>query len=216
MRGSVEAVEQITSSLSNLIPQLFFDMIARFLPGLVAIFSFNFVFNDIIGKLKSVHNYPYLKYVVFVIACYYISIILYGLWCASEFMLSQLLPENIKDKLKDYILPQGSESSVSNEQFSLRYDFIKLRAPSAGNRITKLKAEVHMSCELTMTFFLCFIASIFRCDIFILFFFISSIGAFFSYKYFSERLWRAVGSYSTLIGYEKFLYELPDEFKIKK
>lgn len=202
MSGSAEAVEKITSSLSNLIPQLFFDMIARFLPGLVIILSFNFVLNNIIEKLKVTYDYPYLKYVVFVIACYYASIIFYGLWCAVNSLLRKILQKEKKEL---------------DDDFSLRHDFIKLNAPNAGNRIAKLKAEKHMSCELTVAFSFCFIISIFtRFDISCLFFFAGSIGLFFSYRHFSERFRRAIGSCSTIIGYNERSFTLPDKFKTKK
>jgi hypothetical protein len=39
-----------------------------------------------------------------------------------------------------------------NDQFSSRYNYIKIKAPIAGSRITKLKAEVHMSGALASAF----------------------------------------------------------------
>ena len=108
----------------------------------------------------------------------------------------------------------------AKRDFTLRHDFIKLMAPIAGNRITKLKAEIHMSGALIATFLLCFIISsvgfigstlsnaelVCRC----LFFMFGAIGFFFSNQHFSKRMYCAVYSYSTLLNYEKEKYLFPE------
>lgn len=77
--------------------------------------------------------------------------------------------------------------------FSKKYDWIKIRDPDSGSRITKLKAEIHLSGTLVVVFVVCATISFSRNDadsvgIFLLLS-ASAIGA---YWYLSRRVRSAV------------------------
>jgi hypothetical protein len=228
VKKAIETTNQIGSSLSSLIPQLFFDVIARIIPGFAIIWSFYFslyglknVSADFFNNISSIMpESSFFVFLITVVVFYIISIIFYGLWSAVVHLYCSVKSKSIECDEKH--MHRFVEVLKASKDFTLRHDFIKLHAPSAGNRITKLKAEIHMSGALTVAFALCFILSLFssigsslslitivgRC----LFFLFSTIGLFFSNRHYSIRLCRSVGSYSALLGYEEDSFELPDGY----
>ncbi len=218
-----ESTEKLSAALSNLVPQLFFDVIARLIPGFIIIWSFYFsvlnldiLTNDNIKYLESLlPDNQFFLFLISAILFYVTSVIFYGLWSATIFFVSWLLPYN------EMIIHRFLEVLKAPYEFTLRHDFIKLYAPGAGNRITKLKAEIHMSGSLTVAFIICLLMTIAAIRqhnqippylIYLaLFYLFGAIGLFFSNRHFSIRLCRAVNSYSELLGYEHNEYSMPDK-----
>ncbi|MGK7899003.1 MAG: tetratricopeptide repeat protein [Xenococcus sp. (in: cyanobacteria)] len=230
LNEAMESAEQVGTTLSSLVPQLFFDLIARIIPGLVIIWSLylallgNKLLNskDLVDSISSL--LPENEFFVFCIAIvvfYTASILFFGLWVLCIFPLKEIynkckLPKKNrcegnrckKNRCEDLI-----EVIEFSENFSSRYYYIKLNAPIAGSRITKLHAEMDMSGSLTATYLLCFLFSIiFWCHgeleqsekiAKLLFFFLGSIGFFYSNLCFTARLSRSVNSYSKLLLFKK-------------
>jgi hypothetical protein len=210
----IEIVEQAGSILASIVPQLFFDLIARLIPGMAIILSLYLAllgnayidFRELLCDLSNLmpQNTTFLFCTTFVIF-YVISIIFYGLW---SFCLHCL----------EYygLIKKGSDNFVgvleASFKFSYRYHFIKLKAPIAGSRITKLKAEIHMSGTLTAVFALCCLISavgIFTGDLSkmvsvsrLVFFVLGTIGLYFSNNHYTSVLYRNVILYADLLNFK--------------
>lgn len=224
-----ESTEKLSVALSNLIPQLFFDVIARLIPGFVIIWSFYYaLLNAQIINAEFIKKFapilPDNQLFLFLISSlifYVISIIFYGLWSFIVFIACLILSKSFT--CNEDIVHRFLEVLKAPPEFTLRHDYIKLYAPGAGNRITKLKAEIHMSGALTVAFSLCFIicgisyikeglwisSSLYLC----LLYFFGALGLFFSNRHFSIRLCRAVNSYSELLRFKLDAYSLPKDMK---
>ena len=224
VKDSIEAAEKVGSTLSSLIPQLFFDLIARLIPGLVIIWSFYLAFygntlidlDKLVAKVSNIlPKNDFFLFCITVVLFYVSSILFYGLWAAVVRVLKPTL---------DYIGLCTKNSFVevmeTSHEYSFRHDYIKLKAPVAGNRITKLKAEIHMSGALTAAYLICFLISLTsflystldtaEYTIRSIFFLLGLIGFFFSNHHFTRRLHCSVGSYSVLLNYENDKYRFPD------
>lgn len=168
--SALDEVIDTTATLSAIVPQLFFDLIARIIPGFAIIWSFylallggpllnvNDVFDKVHSLLSETETNSFFIFSITVLVFYTSSIIFYGFWSLSihaYFFLQEKL-----FKCEDSDSRRFIEVIQADEDFTLRLDFIKLRAPVAGNRITKLKAEIHMSGTLTATFGVCFLFSL--------------------------------------------------------
>src|SRR5260221_4055377 len=129
------------SGLGSWVPQLFYDVIARLVPGAVIIGTLAMT---VAGPertksfieawmTKPASHYPSLIIIVIIgsVLAYAIAIIFLGLcWPIEKHVLRAKL----------------------GKDFALRYDFIKEKDPPAGSRITKLKAEMHMTELLALGF----------------------------------------------------------------
>lgn len=229
LNRTMETTEKVSATLSAIMPQLFFDLIARIIPGFAIIWSFYFallgspllnvdnVFQEIYALAPKTN--PWFLFLITVLVFYISSIIFYGLWSLLIHTYCFLKQKFSKCKIDD--LKRFVEVITADEEFTFRHDFIKLHAPAAGNRITKLKAEIHMSGALTTTFGICFLYSLvgfFGNSLSIgelvlrsAFFLLGAFGLYFANRHFSIRLVRSVGSYSTLLGYEG-KFKLPEGF----
>ena len=296
-------IEQTTNTLANLIPQLFFDLIARIVPGVIILASFIFTYKikltnnpqtnkssqatdssqvidssqatdtiDISDYITDSVLINFLELLLLVAIIYVVAVVFYGIWylcnrtiyhllnsfsivllkifsvlqeifsvlrkkifsisfsAKLQDLLSKIIlslftksEENSSNrspffvntkyggKLPKFLIPFFFESGDAGEKFALRYDFIKVNAPVAGERITKLKAEVHMSWALVVNFFLFAILCYFRTFnenpvneldqnslIRTTSFIILGVGALFSNYHYNLRLKRSVYSYSVL------------------
>lgn len=135
-------------------PQLFFDVIGRVIPGALCIGSLTLAligpeqfWNTLHALLdKPSKSYPSLS-VFFgagLVLSYTLAVILWGLWHVLSLLVRKSMRENNREP----------ETGIRDEggDFSMKYDFIKLMNPTAGNRITKLKAEIHMAGVLILGF----------------------------------------------------------------
>jgi hypothetical protein len=224
-----ESTERLGEALSNLVPQLFFDVIARLIPGFVIVWSFypvllagGIIDDTIVTRLKGLlPDNDFFLFLISVIVFYVTSIVFYGLW--SSLILSVCLILSKSFNCDESKVHRFLEVLKAPPEFTLRHDYVKLHAPNAGNRITKLKAEIHMSGALTIAFAICLFISVISCvnnpqclpdSLYLGFFFlIGTIGLFFSNRHFSIRLCRSVYSYSELMEFSSGEYKLPTDIK---
>ena len=131
------------------VPQVFYDIIARLIPGATVIGSFALA---VIGPQKSwnallhwLRNGPSttLFIIAGVVASYSLAIVLRGLW----FLLG-LLGRRVAGKAKS----RRKTMVYDEDDFRKKYDWIKLTNSSIGNRITKVRAESSMARILILGF----------------------------------------------------------------
>jgi hypothetical protein len=143
------------------IPQIFFDLIARIIPGsiifLVLFISVRVpvtVWHDIHSWLKSTPSFS--SVVVFIIAmipiAYTISVVTWGCWYGLCYVFRTIHIMNKKGH---------PETGVVVQDFPLLYERIKNLDPSVGNRLTKLKAEIHMAGTFIVGFIISLVVSIY-------------------------------------------------------
>lgn len=149
------------------VPQLFFDIIGRLVPGTVVI---GILYVSIVGLeagLQSARSwlttpaasYPAITIIAAVnfVLAYTLAMILMGFCSLAGGILL-----NLRNPLRWLLATFGSELRIrskeevkeSAKQFSKNYDRIKREDAAAGNRITKLHAEIHMAEILTSGFVL--------------------------------------------------------------
>jgi hypothetical protein len=195
-----------TSELMSLIPQLFFDLIARILPGPIIIISIFVPFIQDIKHIRNLinlisYNSNFLMVLLFLFSFYAISVILFGLWSLTIHFLSLFKKNHSYNEITD-----------AGFTFALKYDYIKCKAPVIGNRITKLKAEIHMIGSIAIALIIGFIESIFRfmnspnLYIYLVFYFISILGSIFSYNHFRKRVNRSIESCSAILNIDTKKY----------
>lgn len=133
-------------TLKPSIPQLFYDVIARIVPGAVIV---GVLALAVAGPEKSARvveewlnkrgdQYPSITLMVFVgfVSSYTLAIVLLGCW--------HLVSAIVCKTGLDAYLPNWTKIS-SDAELPMKYDFIKTNDPMAGSRITKLTAERHMA-----------------------------------------------------------------------
>ncbi len=141
------AGEGVSKSSGTWVPQLFFDLIARVIPGAFAIglFALSMAgpersWTVIRWWLTTAGSSQPSKTVLFTIGfvlSYVMAIVLWGIWHLLASWTRQCRGVTHVD----------SETGVANphQDFAFLYECIKRRDPSVGSRITKLKAEIHMT-----------------------------------------------------------------------
>ena len=214
------------------IPQLFYDIIARIIPGFFILLIL------LINVLDADQFINYLKKILLVDNTYDLStnlLILFGIGISYIFAIilraiSCMVLHPIY-KIKGNTIDPESESeskelswkdiglienNCKTNEIALRYDFIKIKDIVNGNRITKLKAEVQMSgilfiglliSSITNSIMMFFDYSISRLIILFCTLFIS-IFCYRAKKHFNDRLKIAVHNCSELLGFRKYLNDL--------
>jgi FMN phosphatase YigB (HAD superfamily) len=146
MSDQNKALKSVVASM----PQIYFDIIARVVPGIVIISSlvlattgpetFWNVLQTWLGKSSQLNISTT---TIFIGLTFVFSYVLATfLWCAWSWLWSPV--RNFWD----------------DEKFRWRYENVKKGSPAAGDRITKLKAQVHMSEVLTVGFILSVIVDV--------------------------------------------------------
>ena len=165
-------------NLSSLIPQLFYDLIGRLIPGMTLVGLASFLYWESLRwplDPKSWSSIPHdtpiptgVGVLGYVLASYIVATLLGGVW----FFISSLFwkkkgEEQVRKAFETNPLPKAlprnspealSKVSVGSIDFPDRiafmYDYVQLKCPKAGSRIVKLRAEQHMSGVLMVGFFL--------------------------------------------------------------
>ena len=129
------------SNIGSWVPQLFYDLIARVIPGFGICVSFLLFFeisNPITINYKEIFlsaNCPTTFIILAGISISYIcGFVFRGIYCLICFIAG--ITTDIKD------------------EYVLYYDRIKLENESAGSRLSKLRAEIHM-CTVLETGWFC-------------------------------------------------------------
>jgi len=191
-----------STGIGSWVPQLFYDIIARLVPGAVIIGTLalavagpeksqNFV-QAWLNKPSS--SYPSLVVIVGVgfVLSYALGIIFLGLCSPIEWLAFKFV------KVK--------------KDFVLKYDYVKQHDPPAGSRITKLKAEMHMTELLVLGFTFSLLINLFKMrdssgdsrGLLALVLLVAIIGSIGALRHFIIRQNRAVENYSKLLGYEEW------------
>lgn len=142
-----QKVAEGAMGIAFLIPQVFYDVIARFAPGAVILSALILMTVGLeqtraeLGTLKELISSSFvlglLVFLVFLAYMYTVAIILKGLLA----LFTEALPAARKKQLWPKVdnLPE-------------KFDYIRLHNYEAGNRISKLNAEVHMTEVLCLGF----------------------------------------------------------------
>src|ERR1041385_5448399 len=189
------------TGIGSWVPQLFYDIIARLVPGAVIIGALALA---VAGPEKSQgfvqawlnkpsSDYPSLIVVVGVgfVLSYALGIIFLGLCSPIEWFAFRLVRVE--------------------QDFVLKYDFVKQHDPPAGSRITKLKAEMHMTELLVLGFTFSLIIDLLNMGepgdsrgLLAWILSVAILGSVGALRHFIIRQNRAVENYAQLLGYEEW------------
>lgn len=194
------------SGVKSWIPQLFYDIIARLVPGAVIIgaLALSVAGPERAGRFagewlnKPSDSYPSVAVIIvagFVLS-YTLAVILLGL-CYL------ILPPLRRLKIL--------KPAESMDEFAMKYDYIKRHDPVAGSRITKLKAEMHMAGILILGLSLSALINL--CKMFAPFdssrgflmvvLVLAIVGSAGAFRHFVDRQKYAVTNCADLLGYGK-------------
>lgn len=136
-------------NLSAAIPQLFYDLIGRVIPGTTLFIIAFYVIQghkDFLQTLEPGANLSFSIVVAVLFASYLTGALLGGVWffITKKLLKNEELEKELKDISKD-IFQTSDKAKIKHLNFiGLVYDHILLWNPSAGSRIAKLSAEQHM------------------------------------------------------------------------
>ena len=136
-------------SLSTAIPQLFYDLIGRIIPGTVIFGCGLYVIQgkeDFINSLNSGRFTSFAAVGGILFISYVLGALLGGIWLyiTSKFLSKGTLSEELKN-ISPKISKNENSIIFNNLNFvALVYDYILLWNPTAGARMAKLSAEQHM------------------------------------------------------------------------
>lgn len=213
-KDKMAEVEKTASAFGDLIPQAFFDLIARIIPGPIITVSLIIALNlkidpeqisQYINKFSiSTLTLFFSSFFLF----YVLSVVFYGIWYKSMNLITILLKqENTFWRIIAFPFNKDPrcycEVSDVGPRFSLTQDYIKLVNSAAGNRMTKLKAEIHMSGSLVVNFIICAAFSLkFNRFEQAVVFLVFAGGAYFSNQHYNLRYSRSVESYAALLKFD--------------
>ncbi len=158
--------DQIDKTKGNLslIPQVFYDIIARIIPGLIIIFVVYFIYSQedcfAIKLRKAFYWYSdpdspkIFLFLSFMLTSYIISTVIGQFAVIFEKCFKKILNqqfENIKEEVtKDFNKTFSIKVTIKNfPSIAIMYDYVRLYEPGAGNRLVKLRAECHMCRNIT-------------------------------------------------------------------
>jgi hypothetical protein len=165
------------SGIGFWVPQLFYDIIARLIPGAITIGAIAFTYVGPATGLQSIRDwlnkpsdsYPSITILVGVIfgKSYTFTIVIRGIasvlnWARLAFWSLILRLRIIRRIFRESKKSEKKVTSDKNKEFSMKYDFIKRNDPSAGSRITKLHAEISMTEVLLLGFVISFVINLWK------------------------------------------------------
>ena len=136
--------------LTTLIPQVFYDLIARIIPG-----SFILIVLYVINKGGIETVFVSMK-TFFTSEKEFPSFLFFCLWILLSYCFAMIIWRQIDwyNFLFDKKTYQNKGISSDKEE-SYKYDYIKTKDGAAGARITKLMAEIHMTEVFSVGLFYC-------------------------------------------------------------
>lgn len=145
--------ENALKNFANCIPQVYFDILGRVIPGIlimgsiwIAVRGLNKFWEDFTSWLnESTISSATLATALVLLTSYTLSILL---WCPWSRWISKKCTNSKASKIKGYL----EKMYWDTEEFRVGYETVKYNNISAGNRITKLKAQIHMSETLLVGF----------------------------------------------------------------
>ena len=207
--------ENLPQKAITWVPQVFYDMIARIVPGIVVLLV---TFAILLADKKTTEIAEKLSpfsvswagttiiILVFISLAYTVGVLLAGLVYSLFATICKILGQANFD----------FETCICDEDEVIckKYDFIKRKHPQAGERITKLKAEIHMSYILSVGFFILGVVAWMMKSPFNWFSFlkwalvIGLLGGVGATLRFRRRLKSEVNNYAKMLGYEEPALEI--------
>jgi hypothetical protein len=127
------------SAVTELVPQVSYDVIGRIIPGIIATLSLAIAvlgptqaFAEI--DVRVIHPDPPLSgwvVVLFIVVAYTLAVVLDGIWHIPDLF-----------RRPRY---EGYKSDLENPSVPLQYDMVRIKSPEAGARLVKLGAESHQA-----------------------------------------------------------------------
>jgi len=151
----------------NFIPQVFYDVIARIIPGSVLLwFSYltYYGYYKCIEHakliLKNDYGSSFLVVAEILLLGYIISIVLYGIWLKISQWVNKYFKKGnsspiwrrnsdvtLEEDVKSVAITMKNYISIQNlnvPSTSFIYDLIRIKMPDVGARLVKIRAECHM------------------------------------------------------------------------
>ena len=187
--------------IGSLIPQLGYDIIARFMPGIFIIFLFVITIVGSFSKfnntlLDNINQFNFWFFILLLVFSYVISIILFGISLFYKKLVKIIISKskkNVPDVLENTDTIKGDKVSQA-----YKYDSIRVKSKDAGGRLLKLRAEGH-SAQISITgLVLCFILNIYMM--------INTISIF--------RIFLAITIFLSIIGLFSFLYYIKKRYVV--
>jgi len=157
-------------NLSIVVPQIFYDIIARIIPGLIILGVGSLIWPGEHFSWERVHrmaawfngtdSHPFFVTVSMLLASYFISTVLEGLWGLPE-LFRHDKPRSVRSNRRCalFLLQSRDERAKARverawksleygpipklDAISMMYDELRSRNPQAGARTVKLRAESH-------------------------------------------------------------------------
>lgn len=135
-------------NLSTTVPQLFYDLIGRIIPGLAVLVMAIYILNghdNFISSVKSSSDMSFAFSVGIILISYLIGTIVGGMWL---FFVRRKTDKKLENELLEISnqFPSGNIIETSKLNIiGLVYDYVHHADPAAGVRIAKLSAEQHMA-----------------------------------------------------------------------
>lgn len=127
------------SAIGAVVPQLFYDIISRLVPGTVLILSFCVIYPEPAYMLSTIEPSGWNSvgcWMLFLMVAYVAAILLFGLW----YGVTAIFP-GIGER-EDEGVDVGKDKPIPR---SVMHDTIRIKEPIAGARLVKLRAEHHLS-----------------------------------------------------------------------
>ena len=162
--------ENKINSAAIIVPQIYFDYIARLIPGFILLLSsYYLLFNDIaqilnltqssINYFKSQSGGQLLIIIYVFLVSYVISLICEAIYRLIKLLFGSILDRKYKKQIE--ITKEKASEFIENEikkelkkdckfikeifpDIFIMYDFIRINEPSIGSRLVKLRAEYYM------------------------------------------------------------------------
>ncbi len=152
-------------NIASFIPQVFYDVIGRIIPGSILLTLSYLIFH---GQSIEQTKQGYIETVIFtqpqsllifefIVFSYFISTLFGGIWM----FVSRKDVKDIKDLKFESIQTMMKQPDHNHLRISFLYDAIQHEFPSVGSRLAKLSAERHLARVLTIGLSILFFAYIF-------------------------------------------------------
>jgi len=138
--------------IGNWVPQVFYDLIGRIIPG-ASLLLLGFIFLQDTNQAKDILAYLFQKsgvpaptlFIIGLLISYLVGTLLGAVGLAISFR------EWSTGKLNEIHAtpPKGADQKYDKGHISYMYDAIQIHSPTAGSRLAKLRAETHM-CRVLM------------------------------------------------------------------
>lgn len=160
----------------KLVPQLFYDLISRIIPGFTSLFFFTLATGKQVGELpalifkdsNTLQNSIFFLLLVALLASYligqiiallsdsYEEIFLKRVFSKYFNLLEHLIspdsqyPKEEKTILINEIKPDDKDKKIIQEKIWIWYDWIRVKNPEAGARCAKVRAEYRMHAGISV------------------------------------------------------------------